>query len=135
MHTIRSMRSSTFRSICLLMLLAFLPTSTLQAAMVGTDALIQAEQAELNKTEILDRLQTEDVKDALATLGVDAKDIEQRIAHMTPEELSQFNAQLNDMPAGGLGIVGAVIFVLLLLIVLDLLGATNLFPAIKPIEY
>jgi hypothetical protein len=118
----------------MLMVLAFLPVSTLQAAMVGTDKLIQAEQAQLDKSEILDHLQTEEAKDALATLGVDAKDLEQRVAHMTPEELSQFNAQLNDMPAGGLGIVGAVIFVLVLLIVLDLLGATNIFPSIKPIN-
>lgn len=131
MHAIRAMSATTVRSICILMVLAFLPISTLQAAMVGTDSVMQTEQSQLDKAEVLAKLQSEDAQDALSTLGVDAKDIEQRVASMTPEELSEFNTQLDEMPAGGLGIVGAVIFVLILLIVLDLLGATNVFPSIK----
>lgn len=133
MHAIRTMRSTTLRSICILMMLAFLPVSTLQAAMVGTDSVIQTEQSQLDRADVLAKLQTEDAKDALSTLGVDAKEIEQRVANMTPEEISDFNAQLDDIPAGGFGVVGAIVFVLILLIVLDLLGATNVFPSIHPL--
>jgi len=134
MSWFRSMRSRSLKALCYVMMLAFLPMTTLQAAMVGTESVIQTEQMQYDRTQILDRLQAEDAQDALALLGVDATEIEDRVANMTAEELAQFNSDINEMPAGGIGIVGVIIFIVLLLIVLDLLGATNVFPAIRPIN-
>lgn len=134
MHYLRSLSKNTVRVISLLLVLAFLPVSTLQAAMVGTDTVIKQEQAQFDRSQILERLQAEDAKKALATLGVDKADIEDRVANMTAEELQQFNADINELPAGGLGVVGLVVFVVVLLIVLDLLGATDVFPAVKPLS-
>lgn len=135
MNTIRTLSARTARAICTLLILTFVPMSSIQAAMVGTDTVIQAEQVQLDRAQILDRLQSEDAKQALSTLGVDAAQIEDRVASMTNAELAEFNAQLNELPAGGLGIFGIIFFVLLVMIVLDLLGTVDFFPAIKTINY
>ncbi|KZY63803.1 hypothetical protein A3738_11565 [Oleiphilus sp. HI0066] len=103
--------------------------------MVGTDQIIQLQTAEIERSQILDRLQADDAKQALAALGVDAAELEQRVANMTAEELSAFNAQIDELPAGGIGVFALIVFVLLLMIVLDLLGTVDFFPAIKTIQY
>ena len=60
--------------------------------------------------------------------------VQQRIMKMTPDELVRFNEAVQAQPAGGESVIGVVLFVLVLLIILDLFGATDVFPAIKPIK-
>ena len=105
-----------------------------QAAMVSTETLIQQSQANYDRARITEFLNQEDARQAFQALGVNSSDIERRVSQMTPEELAEFNAKLDRLPAGGASAAGVVIFILLLLIVLDLLGATDIFPAIRPIK-
>jgi hypothetical protein len=51
---------------------------------------------------------------------------------MTNSEISQLNSQLNDAPAGG--VVGAVLTVLAIIAILDLVGVTDVYPFIRPIN-
>jgi flagellar motor component MotA len=51
---------------------------------------------------------------------------------MTNDELIAFNQNMNEMPAGG--IVGAVVTVLAVIAILDLLGVTDVYPFIRPIN-
>jgi len=67
-------------------------------------------------------------------MGIDPNTIEQRVNSMTADELQAFNQQVADMQAGGDSLLGVVVLVFVVLIVLDLLGTTNIFPAIKPIN-
>lgn len=133
MSYFRSMNATTFRALCFLMLAAFLPVSSVNAAMIGTDTIIETQQTQIDRAQILERLQAEDAQNALASFGVDADEVEQRVANMTAEELSQFNAQIDELPAGGVGIFGLIIFILLIMIILDLLGAVDFFPGINTI--
>ncbi|KZX74935.1 hypothetical protein A3715_09925 [Oleiphilus sp. HI0009] len=135
MSYFRSLSVRSVRALCLLLIVSFLPLSTATAGMVGTDQIIQLQTAEIERSQILDRLQADDAKQALAALGVDAAELEQRVANMTAEELSAFNAQIDELPAGGIGVFALIVFVLLLMIVLDLLGTVDFFPAIKTIQY
>lgn len=135
MHYFRSLSKKTIRSFALFLIVVFAPISSIQAAMIGTDAVLQSQQNQIERTDIIERLQAEDAQRLLATMGVDASEIKDRVSNMTTDELAQFNAQIDELPAGGIGIFGAVIFVLLLMIVLDLLGAVDFFPAIKTIHY
>ncbi len=135
MHYFSSLSKKTIRSFALFLIVVFAPISSIQAAMIGTDAVLQSQQNQIERTDIIERLQAEDAQRLLATMGVDASEIKERVANMTADELTQFNAQIDELPAGGIGIFGAVIFVLLLMIVLDLLGAVDFFPAIKTIHY
>lgn len=135
MHFFRSLSAQTIRSLVVLLLLAFTPVASLNATMIGTDSLLEQQQNQIERDQIIERIQAEDAQKLLSSLGVDATEIEKRVASMTPEELAQFNAQIDELPAGGVGVFGLIVFVLLLMIVLDLLGAVDFFPAIKTIHY
>ena len=135
MHFFRSLSAQTIRSVVVLLLLAFTPVASLNAAMIGTDSLLEQQQNQIERDQIIERIQAEDAQKLLSSMGVDATEIEKRVASMTPEELAQFNAQIDELPAGGVGVFGLIVFVLLLMIVLDLLGAVDFFPAIKTIHY
>lgn len=131
----RSPSTNTIRSIAFLLVIVFTPLTSIQAAMLGTDTLIETLQHNIERDQIIERLHAQDAQSLLTMMGVDAHEIEDRVANMTPEELAQFNAKINELPAGGADIFGIVVLILLLMIVLDLFGAVDFFPAIKTIHY
>lgn len=120
--------------LCGLTLFASVQSSVAQAAVVSTKQLIQHEQQAYDRQQIQALLQRDQAIKSMQSLGVDPKQVQERVAQMTDEELQTFNAQVTHMQAGGSGIVGLIVFVILLLILLDLLGATDVFPAIRPIN-
>jgi len=103
------------------------------AAMVSTESKIELTQQSLQRDQLLQLVQQQEARAALERFGVAPEHVEKRIASMTADELAQFNHQLESLPAGGNGIIGVVLFIFVMLVVLDLLGATNIFPVIKPI--
>jgi hypothetical protein len=68
----------------------------------------------------------EDVRNTLIGMGVDPVEAEMRMDALTDAELVMLSQQMDELPAGGdiLGLFGAV---LLVLIILELLGVTNVF--------
>ncbi len=121
------------RFLSLLILIVGFQSSIAQAAIVGTQELVAQESASMTRTQILTLLDQEEAKQALTQLGVDKNAVEQRVDNMTAEELQAFNDQLQEMQAGG-DIVIVILVVFLILILLDLLGTTNIFPAINPVQ-
>lgn len=79
------------------------------------------------------RLAMEDAQTWMLAMGVDPGQVEARLAALTPAERADLDARLSELPAGGDSVIGIIVFILVLLIVLDLLGATDIFPVIKPI--
>jgi len=130
----RPLTRCTTLLLCGLTLLTSVQSSVAQAAVVTTQELIQVEQQRYDRQHIQALLQRDQAIKSMQSLGVDPKQVQQRVAQMTPDELQAFNTQVADMQAGGDGIVGLIVFVILLLILLDLLGATDVFPAIRPIN-
>lgn len=80
-----------------------------------------------------ERLASEDARAWMQSMGVDPAQVDARLAALTPAERADLDARLDTLPAGGDSIIGIIIFILVLLIILDLLGATDIFPVIKPI--
>lgn len=115
-----------------LTLLTSLQVSVAQAAVVSTGTLIQSEKAQYDRARLSELMQREQAQQALQTLGVDQAQVQERIQHMTADELQAFNDQVNQMEAGG-SALGVIVLVLLVLILLDLLGVTDVFPGIRPI--
>lgn len=107
-------------------------SSVAQAGVVSTQTVIQSESSRYDRARLSELMQREEAAQALQTLGVDPAVVEQRIQNMTAGELQAFNQQVADMEAGG-SALGVIILVLLVLILLDLLGVTDVFPAIRPI--
>ncbi len=66
------------------------------------------------------------------SLGVDSNDAVARINGMTESEIAKLNQELNQAPAGG--VVGAVLTVLAIIAILDLVGVTDVYPFIRPVN-
>jgi len=75
-----------------------------------------------------------DVQTRLEAYGVDPAQVQARVDALSEAEVAQLAGQLDTLPAGGDGFIGAVVFVFLLLLVTDILGLTKIFPFTRPIR-
>lgn len=105
--------------------------SQASAAVFSSEQVIANQQFNFNKQQVLSYVDSAAVQNKLIELGVSPADAKQRIANMTAEELSALNSQMNNMPAGG--IVDVVVTVLVVVVVTDLMGLTDVYPFINPI--
>jgi hypothetical protein len=105
--------------------------SQANAAVFSSEQVISNQQFNFNKQQVLSYVDSAEVQNKLIELGVSPADAKQRIANMTAEELNALNSQMNEMPAGG--IVGVVVTVLVVVVVTDLMGLTDVYPFINPI--
>ncbi|GAB5380501.1 MAG: hypothetical protein Alis3KO_26410 [Aliiglaciecola sp.] len=102
------------------------------AEAISSATIMKSQHAFYNKQQIIQMVSREDVQNQLVSLGVNKEDAIVRINAMTDSELNQLNAHLNDAPAGG--VVGAVLTVLAIVAILDLLGVTDVYPFIRPVN-
>lgn len=126
------MRYNTLRKTFIhILITVFLGTSLqAQAGLVGNQQLASQAAAEEQRDAVRTLLAREDVRAALIDYGVSDEAVDARVDSLTLAELQQMHERLADLPAGadaGLGLVFGIIF---LFIVLDLLGATDVFPRI-----
>ena len=105
----------------------------LQAAMIGTDTLLQQEQSAFDREQLVQMLDRGDVQQQMVALGVDVDDAKMRVAQMTDSEVQQLNARLGELPAGG-DALGVVVLVFLIFVITDVIGATDIFPFIHPVK-
>jgi hypothetical protein len=103
-------------------------TQSVQAAMVGTDQAHAAVTSQQNRERIINELNRPDVLAQLEQLGVASADAHSRVAALTNEEAALMADRMDSMPAGADGVVGAIVFIFVLLVVTDLLGLTKIFP-------
>jgi hypothetical protein len=99
------------------------------AQMASTEAVLEQPIAISSHEKVSQFVAREDVAKTFATMGVDPKMVEQRIALMSDEEVSKISSQIDTLPAGGDfgGIIGAVVFVFVVLLITDILGFTKVF--------
>jgi len=101
-----------------------------QAAMLATDATLAAAQRD-QVSRVLERA---DIQARLAALGVDADAVKARVAALTDDEVAQLATKIDDLPAGGDGIIGAIVLIFIVLLITDILGLTKIFPFTRPIR-
>ena len=102
------------------------------ADVVSSAEIMQAEQYQYDRQQVLAYIDSDAVQAKLVGLGVDAASARDRIAGMTDVEISTLNAHMQDMPAGG-ALMNTAMDILIVFLVLDLLGVTNVFDFVKPI--
>ncbi|ADH84899.1 PA2779 family protein [Desulfurivibrio alkaliphilus] len=130
----------TGKPLCLLLLLSFvlldLSIHSAKAGMIGTEAVIEARAAEASRERVADFLERDDVRRALVKQGVDPVEASKRVEALTDAEVNRLARELEQLPAGaGINtIVGAAVFVFLVLLVTDILGFTEVFPFVKPVN-
>jgi hypothetical protein len=99
-----------------------------QAGMLATDAALQGAERE-RVAQFVDR---EDVRAKLQAYGVNPEDVKSRVGAMTDEEAQLVAGHIDELPAGG--VVGAILFVFLVLLITDILGFTKIFPFTRSIN-
>jgi len=102
-------------------------TQTVQAAMIGTEQIHAANVAAENRARIAAALDRPEVIDQLEKMGVSPTDAQARVAALTDEEAANLATKINSMPAGG-DVLGALVFIFVLLLVTDILGLTKVYP-------
>lgn len=101
-----------------------------QAAIVGTDIVVNAQQAAADRDRVQTLLSRDDVKQQLLSAGVDPNQVAARIDALSDAEVQQLAAKMDQLPAGG-DALGVAVFVFVLLLITDILGFTDIFPFVR----
>jgi hypothetical protein len=112
-------------------LLFDLSVQTANAQMVDTNTVIAVQQEAANRERVTAFLGREDVQKVMVQQGVDPAEAQQRVASLSTTELTKMASSMDQLPAGADGVgavVGAVVFVFVVLLITDLLGLTHVFP-------
>ncbi len=104
-------------------------TQVSTAGMIGTDALIEEQARDGRIAKIEQLIDREDVARQLTELGADTDFVKARIGNMTDAELAELDGRIEAQVAGGdaIGVIGTVFLVLL---ILELVGVTDIFKSL-----
>jgi hypothetical protein len=103
---------------------------TAHAKMVDTETMMRATQQKDGRDRIIAFLERKEVQQAMAQHNVSIDEAKKRVAALTDAEVMQINQTMDRLPAGGDGVgvvVGAAVFIFVVLLITDLLGLTHVF--------
>jgi hypothetical protein len=100
------------------------------AGVIGTETVIQSQERTARIERITAVLERDTVQRQLVALGVNPADARQRVAALSDSELQSLEQRMDELPAGADGALTVLGIVLLVLLVLELLGVTDVFKAI-----
>lgn len=104
-----------------------------QAAMLGNGELLQQAQQQVDRERLATMLERSDVQQQLISFGVDPDAAKARVASMTDSEVAQLNQNIGELPAGG-DVLAIVVLIFIVFVITDVLGATDIFPFIQPVD-
>jgi hypothetical protein len=104
-----------------------------QAAIITNSQVMDNLEQASNKQALLQTIHRVDVQEQLVQMGVSTADIENRIDNMTQQEIAQLNQQIDKLPAGG-DILGVIVLIFIIFVITDVIGATDIFPFIHPVN-
>jgi len=118
------------------MFVTSLPVGVARADLVTTEQVVDAKAAASNRDRLAAVLLRDDVRQQMEALGVDREEAMARLASLSDREIQQIAGKLDELPAGQNFIAGVLIIagaVLLALVILDLVGVTDVFTFINPV--
>ncbi|MFO7812908.1 MAG: PA2779 family protein [Pelovirga sp.] len=128
------------KPLCLFLALCFLTVDvgirSAQAGMISTESVLAAQTNNAARSQVTDFFAREDVQQVMISQGVAADEVAARVASLSDAEVMQIAAELDQLPAGAsLGtVVGAVLFIFVVLLITDVLGYTKVFTFVQPIR-
>lgn len=96
------------------------------AGVITTQQALSADMRAQTEQQVRTALAREDVRQIMQDYGVAPADVDARIASLSDAELLQVQSQVEGMPAGG-DIIWLVGLVFVVLIILELVGAIDIF--------
>ena len=110
-----------------------LTISPVHAEMVSTYSMTAATLAESPRQVLQRYLEREEVRAGLEQNGVSPAAAKARVDALSDEEVAAIAGRINALPAGG-DLVGALVFVFVLLLVTDILGFTKIYSFTRPVR-
>jgi hypothetical protein len=104
-----------------------------QAAMISTQSVIVGAPAPLDRSALMAQLANPEMQQKLVDMGVSQTLAAERLSSLTELELAQFNDQLENAPAAS-GAAGILLAVFIVLVVTDMLCATDVFSFVRCIN-
>lgn len=107
---------------------------TARAELIATETAVAVRQQASNRERVIQFFNRQDVQQAMTRQGVDPEEARQRVASLSDAEVQRIAAAMDKLPAGGDGVgtvIGAAVFIFLVLLITDLLGLTDVFPFVR----
>ena len=114
-------------------MLLLMPMMSAQAAMIGTDQIINQTDSSLTQEQLQQFLDQEAAQQQLLALGVSPDWIEDRVNKLTDRELARINQGIDKLNAGG-SVGGVLLIIFIVFVITDVIGATNIFTFIHPVK-
>jgi hypothetical protein len=128
---LNKLRGSRFVSSLVAMSMLFLSIQpAVNAAIVSTTDLVADHQSILERDYLLKSLEREEVQTALVAQGVNVEQAKKRVASMTNAEVVALNSKMDQLPAGS-GVIDTVVFIMLVLLITDIIGWTDVYPFVR----
>jgi tRNA A37 methylthiotransferase MiaB len=99
------------------------------ADVVTTEQLLAENRVQQQQAEVSAFLARDGVRTRLMAHGVDATSAMERVDALSADELSMLHAQIDQLPAGE-GLLESVLFLLVIFMLLDIAGVTDIFPGL-----
>ncbi len=106
-----------------------MPVSAL-AGIVTTDQVT----AGVERNQVRSFLDRDDVRTRLQEFGVDPAAARARVDALSGDEVAALAGRIDQLPAGGTDLLGALLFIFIVLLITDILGLTHIFPFTKPMR-
>ena len=113
-----------------------LPVGAARAGLVTTEQVVDATAAASDRERLAAVFLRDDVRQQMEALGVDREEAMARLASLSDQEIQQIAGKIDELPAGQSFIAGVLIIagaVLIALVILDLVGVTDVFAFINPV--
>jgi len=98
-----------------------------QASIITTQQITDSQTALHDRERVRAFFDRADVQAQLQARGVDPQAAKARVNALTDNEVASINGQLDNLPAGGMDILGFFLFIFIVLLITDILGFTHVF--------
>jgi hypothetical protein len=134
MRAIPQLRRHVALALAVVMFVLTGPLDAAHAALITSGQAIEAGAAGGERDRVAAFLAREDVREEMVALGVDPVEAVNRVAGLSDAEVRRIAGHLDQLPAGQSAVgavIGAALFIFLVLLITDLLGLTNIFPFVR----
>jgi hypothetical protein len=134
MSALRQLRRGVALLLAVVMLVVSMPLGAARAALVTTEQMLEESSGAGDRARVQAFVSRADVREQMVALGVDPDEAAARVAALSDAQVREIATQLDHLPAGQSAIaavIGAAVFIFLVLLITDLLGLTHIFPFVN----
>ena len=128
------MMRSIAKPVCFFLIISYsmldFSVHTARAAMVGTETALNTTEGRNARTRLVNFLNRQDVQTVMVQQGVRPEEARARINSLTDTEVNRISGMMDRLPAGGDAVgalIGAALFVFIVLLITDILGLTRVY--------